>query len=80
MLALEGILPLNPRLRMKRLNQVKFIQQQLFTFQMKIMTILMEQLMTLSTWETWLPHVQFLNITTMTEDVGIGVMLMSKNN
>ncbi len=65
---------------MKRLNQVKFIQQQLFTFQMKTMTILMEQLMTLSNWETWLPHVQLLNITITIEDVGIGVMLMSKNN
>jgi hypothetical protein len=56
------------------------IQQQLFTFQMKTMTILMEQLMTLSNWEPGLPHVQLLNITITIEDVGIGVMLMSKNN
>jgi hypothetical protein len=65
---------------MKRLNRVKFIQQQLFTFQMKTMTFLMEQLTTLSNWEIGLPHIQLLNIASMIEDVGIGVMLMSKNN
>jgi hypothetical protein len=47
---------------------------------MKKMKILMEQLITLSNWETWLPHVQLLNIAITIEDVGIGVMLMSKNN
>jgi hypothetical protein len=36
--------------------------------------------MTLSNWETWLPHIQLLNIAITIEDVGIGVMIMSKNN
>lgn len=47
---------------------------------MKIMTVLMKQLTTLSNWEIGLPHVQLLKIVITIEDVGIGVMLMSKNN